>query len=433
MYQGAGAVSGFGYRGMWTDGGTTGMVKTQTRFYMPGAGRFGQVDPARAGSNWYAYCDADPVNRSDPSGLAWHSVANGVWTWEDDGDGPIPVMSPTADGGSSDLPDGASAGKVYNKGTPFARYYAFSSADAFTAWHGPMVAQRQAAADALWAQERDARAAQRLANQPVARLYNPTTSQFEFFTDAGEADARAAELTAALSAQVGAAYERSRMLSGVRITAFSDDQWVGIQKAWKRDEALRERVFMGPSIGIGLVAGPELAFVKMLSLVRGGAAVARGGNAARMAAQGRKVAGALDEGFASLNTTQKLEMAFAHLRTTHGNAYANKIQELYMGARRNFFKRSDDLGIFRVNPRTGEAIIELNTEIGNAKMMAAVVLHEVRHLRQFGKVGKQEWAVLDEVSKERYATGGSLMDASRLGLGPEDLEIVKDYYNLWRP
>ena len=25
--------------GMWTDGGTTGMVKTQTRFYMPGAGR----------------------------------------------------------------------------------------------------------------------------------------------------------------------------------------------------------------------------------------------------------------------------------------------------------------------------------------------------------------------------------------------------------
>jgi len=56
---------------MWFDGGATGMYKTQTRLYQPGLGRFTQVDPAKAGNNWYAYCGGDPVNRADPTGLYW--------------------------------------------------------------------------------------------------------------------------------------------------------------------------------------------------------------------------------------------------------------------------------------------------------------------------------------------------------------------------
>jgi len=221
----------------------------------------------------YAYCGGDPVNRSDPSGLAWHSVTDGVWRWEDDGDG---IRPPSLGDGRYETPEDGMQVQSYGSSI----HYAYRTRAAFDAWHMPIVDQQQAGADALWAQEKAARAAQRLANRAVARLYNPTTSQFEFFTDAGEADARAAELTTALSAQAGAANERARMLSGVRITAFSDDEWVGIQQSWKRDEALRERAFMGAKIGIGLALGPELIVLKAMAWAKGGAAVARGVNAA---------------------------------------------------------------------------------------------------------------------------------------------------------
>ncbi|HYE07011.1 MAG TPA: immunoglobulin domain-containing protein [Planctomycetota bacterium] len=62
------AMSGPRYRGMWFDGAGTGLYKTQTRSYSPDMGRFTQVDPIRAGQNWYAYA-ADPVNYWDPTGL----------------------------------------------------------------------------------------------------------------------------------------------------------------------------------------------------------------------------------------------------------------------------------------------------------------------------------------------------------------------------
>lgn len=69
-----GFSSGPRYRGMWYDGGADGLYKTATRFYDPKLGQFTQEDPARAGSNWYAYCGGDPVNRSDPSGLDWEYI-----------------------------------------------------------------------------------------------------------------------------------------------------------------------------------------------------------------------------------------------------------------------------------------------------------------------------------------------------------------------
>jgi RHS repeat-associated protein len=45
----------------------------RARYYQPGLGRFGQTDPfspnQRSGVNLYAYCQNDPVNAGDPSGL----------------------------------------------------------------------------------------------------------------------------------------------------------------------------------------------------------------------------------------------------------------------------------------------------------------------------------------------------------------------------
>ena len=68
-----GTSSGPRAKGMWYDAGSVGLYKTQTRSYAPGIGRFTQVDPARAGNNWYAYCGGDPVNHIDPSGLAFYA------------------------------------------------------------------------------------------------------------------------------------------------------------------------------------------------------------------------------------------------------------------------------------------------------------------------------------------------------------------------
>lgn len=69
-------------KGMWYDGGITNLYKTQTRSYAPDLGRFTQDDPARAGTNWYAYAGGDPVNRSDPSGLDWvWNDEDSAWKW----------------------------------------------------------------------------------------------------------------------------------------------------------------------------------------------------------------------------------------------------------------------------------------------------------------------------------------------------------------
>ena len=47
----------------------TGNYYLRARYYAPSYGRFTQIDPIRDGTNWYIYCDNDPVNRVDPSGL----------------------------------------------------------------------------------------------------------------------------------------------------------------------------------------------------------------------------------------------------------------------------------------------------------------------------------------------------------------------------
>jgi RHS repeat-associated protein len=47
----------------------TGLYYFNARWYDPTFGRFITEDPARDGSNWFAYCDNDPLSRIDPTGL----------------------------------------------------------------------------------------------------------------------------------------------------------------------------------------------------------------------------------------------------------------------------------------------------------------------------------------------------------------------------
>ena len=59
----------FRYSGEYTDG-ETGMIYLRARYYDPGLGRFISEDPIKDGMNWYVYCNGNPVNRWDPSGLS---------------------------------------------------------------------------------------------------------------------------------------------------------------------------------------------------------------------------------------------------------------------------------------------------------------------------------------------------------------------------
>ncbi|MCR4940133.1 MAG: hypothetical protein K5930_08530 [Treponemataceae bacterium] len=58
----------FGYAGKPYDT-VTGLSDYGFRDYAPTLARFTTVDPIRDGSNWYAYCNADPVNYVDAWGL----------------------------------------------------------------------------------------------------------------------------------------------------------------------------------------------------------------------------------------------------------------------------------------------------------------------------------------------------------------------------
>ena len=63
----------FRYCGEYYDKRTE-TVYLRARYYDSAYGRFTQEDPIRDGTNWYIYCDGDPVNRIDPTGCAW-------WHW----------------------------------------------------------------------------------------------------------------------------------------------------------------------------------------------------------------------------------------------------------------------------------------------------------------------------------------------------------------
>jgi len=45
----------------------TGPIYFNARYYDPQVGRFLTEDPSRKGGNWYAYCENDPINKTDPT------------------------------------------------------------------------------------------------------------------------------------------------------------------------------------------------------------------------------------------------------------------------------------------------------------------------------------------------------------------------------
>ena len=66
----------FGYAGQYTDA-STGLSNMRARWYGPQTGEFATRDPAFASTDSaYTYAGDDPVNNSDPSGLAWYDIFN---------------------------------------------------------------------------------------------------------------------------------------------------------------------------------------------------------------------------------------------------------------------------------------------------------------------------------------------------------------------
>ena len=141
----------------------------------------------------------------------------------------------------------------------------------------------------------------------------------------------------------------------------------------------------------------------------------------------------MDKNFVELNTTKKIDAAFKEIEDAFGERYANQIRKLYESTNRTFFKSNEDLGVTRLNNKS-EPIIELNKNLGNAKIMANAILHEVRHLRQHLKVGDEKMHLnniqLDEA--ERFATATNIWQGEKLGLTDEDLKIFQDYYDFYR-
>ena len=57
----------------------SGTIYLRARYYSPNHGRFTQLDPARDGLNWYAYCANNPIIYIDPFGLENLVVAGGAY------------------------------------------------------------------------------------------------------------------------------------------------------------------------------------------------------------------------------------------------------------------------------------------------------------------------------------------------------------------
>ena len=47
----------------------SGLIYLRARYYNPDTGRFTQEDPAKDGTNWYAYAGNNPIHYSDPAGF----------------------------------------------------------------------------------------------------------------------------------------------------------------------------------------------------------------------------------------------------------------------------------------------------------------------------------------------------------------------------
>lgn len=69
---------GFVGSGQYQTDGDTGLLLLGHRYYDASVGRFLTADPAKAGGNWYAYCDNNPLNAIDPLGFSIWGVGINV-------------------------------------------------------------------------------------------------------------------------------------------------------------------------------------------------------------------------------------------------------------------------------------------------------------------------------------------------------------------
>ena len=60
---------GFVGKAQYQSDSDSGLQLLGHRYYDPSLGRFLSSDPIQAGDNWYAYCDNNPLKRTDPEGL----------------------------------------------------------------------------------------------------------------------------------------------------------------------------------------------------------------------------------------------------------------------------------------------------------------------------------------------------------------------------
>jgi len=75
----------FGFTGYQNDD-IFGMYYAQARYYTPDAGRFMAEDPIKDQLNWYGYCNANPINFIDPTGL-FNQNMFGDGVYEENGTG----------------------------------------------------------------------------------------------------------------------------------------------------------------------------------------------------------------------------------------------------------------------------------------------------------------------------------------------------------
>ena len=141
--------------------------------------------------------------------------------------------------------------------------------------------------------------------------------------------------------------------------------------------------------------------------------------------------GTFDPEFAGLSGPKKVEKAFGEIEKAFGKDYADQIRALYESSNPAFQLSGDDLGLFKFNTK-GVPIIDLNKDIGNAKLMANTILHETRHLRHSNKLGIKAYRATDTINLEVFATATNIATGKRLALSAEDIEIFIEYYKYWR-
>jgi len=69
---------GFVGKGQYQTDNDSGLMLLGHRYYDASVGRFISSDPAKAGDNWYAYCNNNPLKGMDPTGYAVNSTALGT-------------------------------------------------------------------------------------------------------------------------------------------------------------------------------------------------------------------------------------------------------------------------------------------------------------------------------------------------------------------